>query len=105
MFGVGGGLVMCIILLLPSLELSHIIYLLSFQTTWWVDFTHSKFILLPLTTTHSWLPRNFLQLDTSDVLFHLFMHMIDISWTSNIFAKHFVGNTVVNKTNQVPAVM
>lgn len=31
--------------------------------------------------------------------------MIDISWTSNIFAKRFVGNTVVNKTNQVPAVM
>ena len=31
--------------------------------------------------------------------------MTDISWTSNIFAKHFVGNTVVNKTNQVPAVM
>lgn len=33
------------------------------------------------------------------------MHMIDISWTSNIFAKHFAGNTVVSKTKQVPAVM
>ena len=33
------------------------------------------------------------------------MHMIAISWTSTIFAKRFAGNTVVNKTNQVPAVM
>lgn len=93
-----------IILLLPSLELCYV-YLLSFQAMWSADFIHSKFILLSLTATHPWLPRNLFQVDILDVLFHLFIHMIDVSWASNIFAKHFVGNTVVSKIHQVPAVV